>query len=156
MKNRGKCAFSVASGMNDKIFKTVKKKYLTPCAFSCMITKVIAMEKILEQTLLYDFYGELLTEHQRQVYEDVVLNDFSLSEVAAVRGISRQGVHDLVRRCNKTLEEYEEKLHLVQRFVQIRENVNEIRKLTDPSGDTPKEDVMQRIAAIASDILEEL
>ena len=48
-----------------------------------MITKVIAMEKILEQTLLYDFYGELLTEHQRQVYEDVVLNDFSLSEVAA-------------------------------------------------------------------------
>ena len=109
------------------------------------------MEKILEQTLLYDFYGELLTEHQRQVYEDVVLNDFSLSE-----GISRQGVHDLVRRCNKTLEEYEEKLHLVQRFVQIRENVNEIRKLTDPSGDTPKEDVMQRIAAIASDILEEL
>ncbi len=121
-----------------------------------MITKVIAMEKILEQTLLYDFYGELLTEHQRQVYEDVVLNDFSLSEVAAARGISRQGVHDLVRRCNKTLEEYEEKLHLVQRFVQIRENVNEIRKLTDPSGDTPKEDVMQRIAAIASDILEEL
>ena len=119
-----------------------------------MITKVIAMEKILEQTLLYDFYGELLTEHQRQVYEDVVLNDFSLSEVAAARGISRQGVHDLVRRCNKTLEEYEEKLHLVQRFVQIRENVNEIRKLTDPSGDTPKEDVMQRIAAIASDILE--
>lgn len=121
-----------------------------------MISKVIAMEKILEQTLLYDFYGELLTEHQRQVYEDVVLNDFSLSEVAAARGISRQGVHDLVRRCNKTLEEYEEKLHLVQRFVQIRENVNEIRKLTDPSGDTPKEDVMQRIAAIASDILEEL
>ena len=120
-----------------------------------MITKVIAMEKILEQTLLYDFYGELLTEHQRQVYEDVVLNDFSLSEVAAARGISRQGVHDLVRRCNKTLEEYEEKLHLVQRFVQIRENVNEIRKLTDPSGDTPKEDVMQRIAAIASDILED-
>ena len=56
------------------------------------------MEKILEQTLLYDFYGELLTEHQRQVYEDVVLNDFSLSEVAAARGISRQGVHDLVRR----------------------------------------------------------
>ena len=140
----------------ENFFEAVKKKYLTPCAFSCMITKVIAMEKILEQTLLYDFYGELLTEHQRQVYEDVVLNDFSLSEVAAARGISRQGVHDLVRRCNKTLEEYEEKLHLVQRFVQIRENVNEIRKLTDPSGDTPKEDVMQRIAAIASDILEEL
>ena len=151
-KKRGKCALSAAFETDQKNFKTVKKKYLTPSIISCMITKVIAMEKILEQTLLYDFYGE----HQRQVYEDVVLNDFSLSEVAAARGISRQGVHDLVRRCNKTLEEYEEKLHLVQRFVQIRENVNEIRKLTDPSGDTPKEDVMQRIAAIASDILEEL
>ena len=129
---------------------------MTP-AFACVkVSKVIDVEEKLEQTYLYDFYGELLNEHQRQVYEDVVLNDFSLSEVAAARGISRQGVHDLVRRCNKTLEEYEEKLHLVQRFVQIRENVNEIRKLTDPSGDTPKEDVMQRIAAIASDILEEL
>ena len=114
------------------------------------------MEEILRQTLLYDFYGELLTEHQKQVYEDVVLNDYSLSEVAQSLGISRQGVHDMVKRSTRLLNEYEEKLHLVQRFVQIRENVNEIRKLTDPSGDTPKEDVMQRIAAIASDILEEL
>ena len=122
-----------------------------------MITKVIAIGKNIGTDItVCIFTAKLLTEHQRQVYEDVVLNDFSLSEVAAARGISRQGVHDLVRRCNKTLEEYEEKLHLVQRFVQIRENVNEIRKLTDPSGDTPKEDVMQRIAAIASDILEEL
>ena len=85
-----------------------------------------------------------------------MLNDFSLSEVAAARGISRQGVHDLVRRCNKTLEEYEEKLHLVQRFVQIREKVNEIRKLTDPSGDTPKEDCDAADCSNASDILEEL
>ena len=49
------------------------------------------MEKIVEQTLLYDFYGELLTEHQKQIYEDVVLNDLSFSEVAEERGISRQG-----------------------------------------------------------------
>ena len=56
------------------------------------------MEEILKQTLLYDFYGELLTEHQKQVYEDVILNDYSLSEVAASLGISRQGVHDMVRR----------------------------------------------------------
>ena len=49
------------------------------------------MEKIARQGLLYDFYGALLTEHQRQVYEDVVLYDLSLSEIAEEQGISRQG-----------------------------------------------------------------
>ena len=74
------------------------------------------MEKIVEQGLLYDFYGELLTDHQRNVYEDVVFNDLSPSEIAKEQGISRQGVHDLIRRCNKILEEYEAKLHLVARW----------------------------------------
>ena len=52
------------------------------------------MEKIVEQTLLYDFYGELLTDHQKEIYEDAVFNDLSLSEIANEQGISRQGVHD--------------------------------------------------------------
>ena len=56
------------------------------------------MEKIVEQGLLYDFYGELLTEHQRKIYEDAVYNDLSLSEIAEMQGISRQGVHDLIKR----------------------------------------------------------
>lgn len=55
------------------------------------------MEKIVEQGLLYDFYGELLTKHQQSVYEDVVFNDLSLSEIADEQGITRQGVHDLIR-----------------------------------------------------------
>ena len=62
------------------------------------------MEKFVEQGYLYDFYGELLTERQQQVYESVVLEDYSLSDVAEDLGISRQGVHDMVKRCNKTLE----------------------------------------------------
>ncbi len=53
------------------------------------------MEKIVQQALLYDFYGELLTEHQRKIYEDAVFGDLSLSEIAQEQGISRQGVHDL-------------------------------------------------------------
>ena len=60
------------------------------------------MEKFVEQGYLYDFYGELLTERQQQVYESVVLEDYSLSEVAEDLGISRQGVHDMVKRCNKS------------------------------------------------------
>lgn len=71
------------------------------------------MEKFVEQTLLYDFYGELLTERQQQVYESVVLEDYSLSEVAEDLGISRQGVHDMIKRCNHTMEDYEARLHLV-------------------------------------------
>ena len=87
------------------------------------------MEKFVEQTWLYDFYGELLTERQQQVYESVVLEDYSLSEVAENLGISRQGVHDMIKRCNHTLEEYESRLHLVEKFLCIRKQVQKIKEL---------------------------
>ena len=61
---------------------SVKKKYLTGFRLSCMIPEVTAMNEILEQTLLYDFYGELLTDHQKEIYEQFVLEDLSLSEIA--------------------------------------------------------------------------
>ena len=105
------------------------------------------MERIVEQTLLYDFYGELLTEHQRMVYEDVVLNDCSYSEAAEEYHISRQGVHDLVRRCNRLMEDYESKLHLVARFLSIREKVERIHSLAEDS---------EEIREISNEILEEL
>ena len=54
------------------------------------------MNKFLEQALLFDFYGELLTDHQKEIYEQFALEDLSLSEIAEMKGISRQGVHDLV------------------------------------------------------------
>ena len=85
------------------------------------------MEKIVEQGLLYDFYGELLTEHQRRIYEDMVLNDLSPSEIAKEQGISRQSVHDLKKRCDKILEEYETKLQLVTRDMAL---IDQIRKLS--------------------------
>ncbi len=107
------------------------------------------MEKFVEQALLYDFYGELLTARQRQVYEAVVLDDCSLSEVAEELNISRQGVFDMIRRCNKLLEEYENKLHLVEKFLHIREKVHQIHRLTEKYG-------AQDIAAISNEILEEL
>ena len=57
------------------------------------------MEKIVEQGLLYDFYGSLLTGHQQKIYEQVVYDNLSLNEVAETEGVSKQAVHDLVRRC---------------------------------------------------------
>ena len=107
------------------------------------------MEKFVEQTLLYDFYGELLTERQQQVYESVVLEDFSLSEVAEELGISRQGVHDMIRRCNHTLEEYEKKLHLVEKFLCIKKLVQRISQIAEKYQD-------REITEISKEILEEL
>ena len=107
------------------------------------------MEKFVERTLLYDFYGELLTKRQQQIYESVVLEDYSLSEVAEELNISRQGVHDMIRRCDKALEGYEEKLHLVEKFVNIRGQVQKIHELA--SGYHSDD-----IEAISNVILEEL
>jgi len=84
------------------------------------------MEKIVEQGLLYDYYGELLTEHQKKIYEDVVYNNLSLNEIAQDEGISKQGVHDLIKRCDKMLAEYETKLGLVakgQKALKLTEEI---------------------------------
>lgn len=107
---------------------------------------VSPMDKIYEETLLYDFYGELLTKRQKQVYEEVIMNDLSLSEAAEEFGISRQGVHDMIRRCGKILNGYEEKLHLVRKFLDLKEKVSEIAGKTDDP----------EIRKLTDEILEEL
>ncbi|QNM05939.1 YlxM family DNA-binding protein [Qiania dongpingensis] len=110
------------------------------------------MEKIVEQTLLYDFYGELLTEHQKRVYEDVVFNDLSFSEAAEERGISRQGVHDLIKRCNRILQEYEEKLGLVEKFLMTQEKVKEIHSLAQEYRKTEDRKLIFKIEEISEEI----
>ena len=118
--------------------------------------KGTAMNKILEQTLLYDFYGELLTPHQKEIYEQFVLDDLSLSEIAEGAGISRQGVHDLVRRCDKLLEGYENKLHLVERFVTLKSSVSELRELTKAYEKSRDDKLFGQIDRLCQTILEEL
>ncbi|MBS5523597.1 MAG: YlxM family DNA-binding protein [Clostridiales bacterium] len=121
------------------------------------------MDRILEQSLLYDFYGEMLTTHQKEIYEDFVLDDLSLAEIAEVHGISRQGVHDIVRRTNRQLAGYEEKLHLVERFLDTKEKVEEIRKtarkISEEAEDMDREKLLARVKkidTISGDILKEL
>ena len=109
----------------------------------------------MEQAMLYDFYGELLTEHQRKIYEDVVNNDLSLTEIAEENGISRQGVHDLMKRCNRMLQEYEDKLHLVDRFLRIREEVEGMQQLTEDDK-VSREELIYRVREISHRIMEEL
>ena len=114
-----------------------------------------SVEEIVEQSLLYDFYGELLTEHQQKIYEAALFEDYSLSEIAEEAGISRQGVHDLLRRCDKQLRAYEAKLHLVERFTGMREDVKHILELADAAEGTSAYRLAE-IRKTAARLMEEL
>ena len=114
------------------------------------------MNDILMQTYLYDFYGELLTPHQKEIYEQVVLEDYSLSEVAKEAGKSRQSVHDMIKRCNKTLEGYEAKLHLVEKFLSVKEKVHEINNLLEQYEEHEEAELIKKVKELSSEIVEEL
>lgn len=114
-----------------------------------------SVEELVEQSLLYDFYGELLTEHQRKIYEAAFFENYSLSEIASDAGISRQGVHDLLRRCDKQLRAYESTLHLVERFTKVKEGLESIVNLVDDSQGIA-DDKRKVIKDIANTLMEEL
>lgn len=120
---------------------------------------VLRLEKIVRRSLLYDFYGELLTEHQKRIYEDVVMNDLSYSEIARENGISRQGVYDMIKRADKILEEYEEKLKLVEKFEHAGEKVSAVKEdimlLKDRNRDPALEALISDIACKTAALLEE-
>ena len=112
----------------------------------------IVMDKIIEKNMLYDFYGELLTEHQRAIYEEAVFGDYSLSELSESYGITRQGIHDLLKRCDKILNDYESRLHLVEKFKSIRKDAEEIERICNNS-DFSEAD---RINRLVGNIIKEL
>lgn len=114
------------------------------------------MEKIVEFGLLYDFYGELLTGHQKQIYEDFVLNDYSLSEIAEQYGISRQGVHDLIKRCNRILTSYEEKLHMVEKFQNAKQKTGHIYELVQEYKKYEQSEIILQIEQLSGQLMKEL
>ena len=89
------------------------------------------IDDITRQSLLYDFYGALLTKRQREVMELYHEENLSLSEIASEFDISRQGVHDALKNAERSLAEYESKLGLIAKFRQSREAVDEIDEIID-------------------------
>lgn len=89
------------------------------------------MESIEKTSLLYDFYGGLLTEKQRQVMELYHEENLSLTEIATEFGISRQGVHDTLKKAEHLLTEYEDKLGLVDKLMKSRHAIAEIDIIID-------------------------
>ena len=84
------------------------------------------MNERLRKSLLYDFYGELLTEHQKAVFSAAIFDDMSYSELAEEFDCSRQAAFDLIRRINNKLEGYETKLGLLDRFSKAKDKMQEL------------------------------
>ena len=93
------------------------------------------MAKNLEISLLLDFYGDMLTEKQRDVVELYCNEDLSLSEIAAHSGITRQGVRDSIKRAESVLLDLEERLGLARKFRQIQDGLDQIIRNAKQIGD---------------------
>lgn len=80
----------------------------------------VTMEKKVEEQYLFDFYGELLTEKQKQILDYYYNDDYSLAEIAEVMSVTRQGIFDVIKRSKTMMEVYEEKLGLIQKFLETQ------------------------------------
>jgi len=89
------------------------------------------MERLMRIALLNDIYGELLTARQQELMELCYNQDFSLGEIAELKGISRQAVFDNLRRAEKALESYEEKLRLLEKNQREAEMLDRLEKACD-------------------------
>ena len=76
--------------------------------------------------MLFDFYGDLLTDRQKEFYDLYYNEDLSLAEIAENYGISRQGVRDVIVRAEAAMTEIEDKTHLIRRFHQMQKELTSI------------------------------
>ena len=112
------------------------------------------MEKIVEQGLLYDFYGQLLTNHQQKVYEQAVYENLSYNEIAGQEGISRQAVHDLIRRTTALMQRYEDRLGMIRRFRNLSGAADLLSEAADSA--VSREELAARVREIADRIRKDL
>ena len=108
--------------------------------------------------LLFDFYGELLTERQRVCFDSYYNDDLSLSEIAEQEGITRQGVRELVRRAESSLYDMEEKAGLVGRFKDTRRLIDELeseleslKALTEGHSRTLTDNAIAKLKQLSTD-----
>lgn len=113
-----------------------------------------SIEERVELSLLYDFYGALLKENQRRMFEASILDDYNLAEIAEDENNTRQGVHDAIKRACKQLREYEQKLGLVEKFEKQKELVKKLHIILKGMniGD---EGELEEVYSIIDEILDE-
>ena len=113
------------------------------------------MAKDMRTVVLLDYYGELLTDKQRELLECYYNEDLSLSEIAANEGITRQGVHDAIRRGEAALADMEQKLHFISRIRSIECAVADMRAVAEDilSGDVEPDEGASAILGYADSAL---
>ena len=114
------------------------------------LTGGVAVEDRMRQSLLLDFYGELLTEKQRSCYDLHINEDLSLTEIAEQLRISRQGVWDNIRRAEGALTEIEEKTGLIGRFEQTRRALDELSGRADALAAATEGEAREMAESLAS------
>ncbi len=106
------------------------------------------MKKLNQINLLYDYYGQLLTERQGKMIELYYGNDYSLAEIAEQFAVSRQSVHDIIKRSEQSLYRFEEKLGLVKNSLNQRKQLSKALKYLEncsgPDIDKAKE-ILSRV-----------
>ena len=103
------------------------------------------MDRSLQASLLFDFYGELLSPRQKEVMSLYHEENLSLAEIANEYGITRAAVHDSLKKAENALSGYEEKLGLVERFLKTTTAIEKIDKIIDELGDPRLEEIKKII-----------
>lgn len=110
------------------------------------------LEKMIRMGELYDFYGQLLTPRQQEFMDLYYREDLSLGEIAERFEISRQAVYDNLRRSEKLLEEYEEKLQLLARTTELKGGILQIKLMVEGLHCDP--DQQQAILAVIDQLFD--
>lgn len=106
----------------------------------------------VEAALLFDLYGELLTGHQRDVWQLYYQEDWSLAEISQSEGISRSAVHDLLDRTEKSLKEYERKLGLMRAMYRRRQVIGQLaRALSEAPHDAWRDNALMVLKQLADE-----
>lgn len=92
------------------------------------------LEKKNHYNILYSYYQDLLTEKQKEVFENYYFEDYSLSEISLALKVSRNAIWDLLKKVERNLDNYENKLHLYQKNINLNKQLDLLKKYVNPEG----------------------
>ena len=110
------------------------------------------MEKNIKENLLLDFYGPMLTEKQQEVMQLYLEQDVSLSEIASLLNLTRQAVYDVVKTSEQTLQFYEDKLHLVDNYIENKNLLTDCLKDIDKIDSEKSTEIKEKIEKVIENL----